>query len=175
MVYFVDGIWGMEGEGPLKGDDKHVGLLAMGDDPVEFDAKLAYFMGFDPLAVPHIGYWRELRDLAIGAYPARLEPGLPNGPRSDFREPVGWQGKLRPTTGRLIPRARRRHEFSDDLGPNWRSCMGMRIQVTPADLRPENARRVEVAQRTLSARSVPSATCRRPRRPIAAGARATLG
>ena len=97
VVYFVDGIWGMEGEGPLKGDDKHVGLLAMGDDPVEFDAKLAYFMGFDPLAVPHIGYWRELRDLAIGAYPARLESGLPNGPRCDFREPVGWQGKLRPT------------------------------------------------------------------------------
>jgi uncharacterized protein (DUF362 family) len=97
VVYFVDGIWGMEGEGPLKGVDKHVGLLAMGDDPVEFDAKLAYFMGFDPSAVPHIGYWREPRDLAIGGYPTRLEPGLPDGPRGDFREPGGWQGKLRPT------------------------------------------------------------------------------
>jgi uncharacterized protein (DUF362 family) len=97
IVYFVDGICGMEGEGPLKGVDRPVGLLAMGDDPVEFDAKLAYFMGFDPLAVPHIGYWREPRDLAIGVYPARLEPGLPDGPRGNFREPVGWQGKLRPT------------------------------------------------------------------------------
>jgi uncharacterized protein (DUF362 family) len=97
VMYFVDGIWGMEGDGPIKGDDKHVGLLAMADDPVGFDAKLAYFMGFDPLTVPHIGYWREPRDLAIGVYPTRLEPGLPDGPRDDFREPAGWRGKLRPT------------------------------------------------------------------------------
>ena len=95
VVYFVDGIWGMEGEGPLKGDDKQVGLLAMGDDPVEFDAKLAHFMGFDPLAVPHIGYWRVPRDLAVGTYPTRLDAGLPGGPRSEFREPAGWRGKLR--------------------------------------------------------------------------------
>jgi uncharacterized protein (DUF362 family) len=96
VVYFVDGIWGMEGEGPLKGDDKHVGLLAVGDDPVEFDAKLAYLMGFDPLAVPHIGYWSEPRDLAIGVYPTHLESGLPDGPRPKFREPAGWRSKLRP-------------------------------------------------------------------------------
>jgi uncharacterized protein (DUF362 family) len=95
-VYFVDGIYGMEGEGPLKGDDKHIGLLAMGDDPVEFDARLAHFMGFDPSAVPHIGYWREPRDLAVGAYPAQLGSGLPEGPRHAFREPAGWRGKLRP-------------------------------------------------------------------------------
>jgi Domain of unknown function (DUF362) len=97
VVYFVDGICGMEGEGPLKGADKHVGLMAVGDDPVEFDAKLAHFMGFDPVAVPHIGYWREPSDLAVGVYPTRLELGLPDGPRGDFREPAGWRGKLRPT------------------------------------------------------------------------------
>jgi uncharacterized protein (DUF362 family) len=95
-VYFVDGIWGMEGEGPLKGDDKHVGLLAMGDDPVEFDAKLAHFMGFDPSAVPHIGYWREPRDLALGTYPTELGAGLPDGPWLAFREPAGWRGRLCP-------------------------------------------------------------------------------
>ena len=97
LVYFVDGIWGMEGEGPLKGDDKHVGLLAMGDDPVEFDAKLAHFMGFDPLAVPHIAYWREPRDLAVGLFPTRLDAGLPDRPWPAFREPAGWRGKLRPS------------------------------------------------------------------------------
>ena len=97
IVYFADGIWGMEGEGPLKGDDKHVGLLAMADDPLEFDAKLTHFMGFDPLAVPHIGYWREARELAVGRYPRRLDPGLPDRPWPAFREPAGWRGKLRPS------------------------------------------------------------------------------
>ena len=95
VVYFVDGICGMEGEGPLKGQDKHIGLLAMGDDPVEFDAKLAYFMGFDPATVPHIGYWRERRPLAIGAYPGQLEVDFGDGPRSAFLEPAGWKDRLR--------------------------------------------------------------------------------
>jgi uncharacterized protein (DUF362 family) len=97
VLYLVDGIWGMEGEGPLKGEDRHVGLLAIGDDPVEFDAKLACFMGFEPQAVPYIGYWREPRDLSIGRYPASLAAGLPPGPAADFREPAGWRGKLRAT------------------------------------------------------------------------------
>jgi uncharacterized protein (DUF362 family) len=95
IVYIVDGICGMEAEGPLKGRDKHVGLLAMGDDPVEFDAKLAQIMGFDPAAIPHIGYWREPRAMAIGAYPRQLEADLGDGPRFAFVEPVGWKNKLR--------------------------------------------------------------------------------
>jgi uncharacterized protein (DUF362 family) len=95
VFYFVDGICGMEGEGPLKGQDKHVGLLAMGDDPVEFDAKLAYVMGFDPATVPHIAYWREPRQLAIGTYPRQLESDLGEGLRFAFVEPAGWKNKLR--------------------------------------------------------------------------------
>ncbi len=95
VVYLVDGICGMEGEGPLKGQDKRVGLLAMGDDPVEFDAKLAHIMGFDPATVPHIGYWREPRALAVGTYPSHLESDLRGCPRFDFVEPVGWKDRLR--------------------------------------------------------------------------------
>jgi hypothetical protein len=68
----------------------------MGDDPVEFDAKLARFMGFDPVAVPHIAYWREPHELPIGTYPTRLDAGLPEHPWPYFREPAGWRGKLRP-------------------------------------------------------------------------------
>jgi hypothetical protein len=94
VVYFVDGIWGMEGEGPLKGNDKHVGLVAMGDDPVEFDAKLATIMGFDPATVPHIAYWREPRELAIGSYPRHLESDLRDCPRFEFVEPAGWKNRL---------------------------------------------------------------------------------
>jgi hypothetical protein len=95
VVYVVDGICGMEGEGPLKGLDKPVGLLAMGDDPVEFDAKLAHIMGFDPATVPHIGYWREPRALSIGAYPHQLQADLGGVPRFAFAEPAGWKDKLR--------------------------------------------------------------------------------
>jgi uncharacterized protein (DUF362 family) len=95
VVYVVDGICGMEGEGPLKGLDKPVGLLAMGDDPVEFDAKLAHIMGFDPATVPHIGYWREPRALSIGAYPHQLQADLGGVPRFVFAEPAGWKDKLR--------------------------------------------------------------------------------
>ena len=94
VLYFADGIYGMEGQGPLKGQDKHVGLLAMGDDPVEFDAKLATLMGFDPATVPHIAYWREPRELAIGSYPTHLESDLRDCPRFEFAEPAGWKGKL---------------------------------------------------------------------------------
>jgi hypothetical protein len=95
VLYFVDGICGMEGEGPLKGQDKHVGLLAMGDDPVEFDAKLAHIMGFDPAMVPYITYWREARPLAIGSYPRHLEADLRDHQTFGFLEPVGWKQKLR--------------------------------------------------------------------------------
>jgi Domain of unknown function (DUF362) len=95
VIYFVDGICGMEGEGPLKGQDRPAGLLAMGDDPVEFDAKLAHIMGFDPATVPYIAYWREARALPIGSYPRHLEADLSDHQTFAFLEPVGWKQRLR--------------------------------------------------------------------------------
>lgn len=93
VAHFADGILGMEGNGPLKGTDVAAGLIAFGDDPVEFDAKLAYLMGFRPENVPYIAYWRGHRDShGIGSFPADLD-GL--GPsRFAFREPNGWKGRL---------------------------------------------------------------------------------
>ncbi|HUY12625.1 MAG TPA: DUF362 domain-containing protein [Terriglobia bacterium] len=49
----VDGIVGMEGEGPLDGKPKNTGLLVMGDDPVAVDATCARIMGIRP---ERIGY-----------------------------------------------------------------------------------------------------------------------
>jgi uncharacterized protein (DUF362 family) len=50
----VDGIVGMEGNGPIDGTAKDVGLVIVGDDPVAVDATTAHIMGFDPTRFTYI-------------------------------------------------------------------------------------------------------------------------
>jgi uncharacterized protein (DUF362 family) len=50
----VDGIVGMEGDGPLYGGAVPSGVLVMGSDLVAVDATCARLMGFDPLATPYV-------------------------------------------------------------------------------------------------------------------------
>jgi uncharacterized protein (DUF362 family) len=50
----VDGVVGMEGNGPLQGDRKHCGVLIFGEDPVAVDATAARVMTIDPRRVPHL-------------------------------------------------------------------------------------------------------------------------
>jgi uncharacterized protein (DUF362 family) len=52
----VDGIIGMEGNGPTQGQPKASGVLVLGDDPVAVDATCARVMGLEP---GKIGYLRE--------------------------------------------------------------------------------------------------------------------
>jgi uncharacterized protein (DUF362 family) len=52
----VDGITGMEGDGPLHGTAKHAGLLIMGVDPVAVDATGARLMGIPPERIPTLVY-----------------------------------------------------------------------------------------------------------------------
>jgi len=94
VAFFLDGVVGMQGDGPLKGTDLRAGVLACGDDPVEFDACSTYLMGFDPSKVPHIAYWGRAAGLKIGALPQSFDfPGAEQIPA--FHEPSGWKGKLR--------------------------------------------------------------------------------
>lgn len=51
----VDGIVGMEGNGPIQGRAKPCGVLVLGDDPVAVDATCARIMGLRP---ERIGYLR---------------------------------------------------------------------------------------------------------------------
>jgi uncharacterized protein (DUF362 family) len=51
----VDGIVGMEGNGPIQGEAKHVGVLVLGADPVAVDATCARLMSIDPARVSYIG------------------------------------------------------------------------------------------------------------------------
>jgi uncharacterized protein (DUF362 family) len=50
----VDGIVGMEGNGPISGTPVEAGLLVFGDDPVATDVVGARLMGFDPEKVTYL-------------------------------------------------------------------------------------------------------------------------
>jgi uncharacterized protein (DUF362 family) len=50
----VDGIVGMEGNGPIQGKSKSSGVVVMGDDPVAVDATCARIMGLLPERVDYL-------------------------------------------------------------------------------------------------------------------------
>ncbi len=52
----MDGIIGMEGDGPLHGTAKHVGALVMGVDLVAVDATCCRLMGIPPERIPTLVY-----------------------------------------------------------------------------------------------------------------------
>lgn len=52
----VDGIVGMEGNGPIQGAAKACGVLAVGDDPVAVDATCARIMGLVPERIDYLAH-----------------------------------------------------------------------------------------------------------------------
>jgi len=50
----IDGIVGMEGNGPIQGTPKAAGVLIFGDDPVAVDATACRLMGLKPEKVTHL-------------------------------------------------------------------------------------------------------------------------
>ena len=52
----VDGIVGMEGNGPIQGEAKPCGLLVAGDDPVAVDATCARIMGLVPERIDYLAH-----------------------------------------------------------------------------------------------------------------------
>ena len=50
----VDGIIGMEGNGPIQGQPKHAGLLVLGRDLVSVDATCCRVMGLDPARIGYL-------------------------------------------------------------------------------------------------------------------------
>lgn len=70
----VDGIQGMEGNGPIQGTPKRCGVLVLGDDPVAVDATCTRIMGLVPERVGYLrraglylGHLREEKIHQIGA------------------------------------------------------------------------------------------------------------
>jgi ferredoxin len=52
----MDGIVGMEGNGPRNGDPRQVGVLLVSDDPVAIDALVCRLMALDPALVDTVVY-----------------------------------------------------------------------------------------------------------------------
>jgi uncharacterized protein (DUF362 family) len=50
----VDGVMGMEGNGPIQGTPKHAGVLVVGRDPAAVDATCCRIMKIDPLRVQYL-------------------------------------------------------------------------------------------------------------------------
>ena len=73
-IAIVDGILCMEGDGPIMGTPKPMGLLAVGLNPTAVDATLARLTGFDPWKVPYLAMaQRKLGPLHQWAIPQRGE------------------------------------------------------------------------------------------------------
>jgi uncharacterized protein (DUF362 family) len=53
-LQIVDGIVGMQGNGPIQGTPMPAGLLVFGADAVATDVTAARLMGFDPSRVPYL-------------------------------------------------------------------------------------------------------------------------
>jgi uncharacterized protein (DUF362 family) len=50
----IDGIVGMQGDGPIMGSPKNAGVLVMGRNPAAVDATAARIMEIDPLKIPYL-------------------------------------------------------------------------------------------------------------------------
>jgi uncharacterized protein (DUF362 family) len=53
-LVIADGILAMEGDGPLHGDTRRLGVIVIGDDPVASDATIVRLMGLAPERVRHL-------------------------------------------------------------------------------------------------------------------------
>ncbi len=71
----VDGVVGMEGDGPIMGDAKPAGVVLMGRDVVAVDASAARVMGLRPEGVRYLAEAaRFLGNLDVARIPMRGEP-----------------------------------------------------------------------------------------------------
>jgi uncharacterized protein (DUF362 family) len=71
----VDAIVAMEGDGPIMGDARPVGAIAMGSDLVAVDATCARLIGFDPSRIPYLSQASAfLGNLATSRIDQRGEP-----------------------------------------------------------------------------------------------------
>jgi uncharacterized protein (DUF362 family) len=94
----VDGILGMEGDGPLNGGARKMGALLMGNDPLAVDATCARLMGFRPEKINHLqlgaqrrlGHIDATRILQAGAKVEELRQHFVPPPKLEGIVDGGW-------------------------------------------------------------------------------------
>ena len=83
----VDGIDGMEGNGPIQGTLKHAGVLIAGADFAAVDAACCRVMGIDPFQIPYLNLARPGCDFA----PKQLAETA-ESVRTNFKLSPGFEG-----------------------------------------------------------------------------------
>jgi uncharacterized protein (DUF362 family) len=73
-IAIVDGIMCMEGDGPILGSPKRLGLIAIGLNPTAVDATCARIIGLDPWRIGYLRLARRLGRLDERHIPQRGEP-----------------------------------------------------------------------------------------------------
>ena len=104
----MDGVYGMEGNGPAAGQSKKVGLIFASTDAVALDVVASFLMGYSPESLPTI---REARERAVGVSDLKaIETSvqeLESLRIADFRLPSNWKIRIIPkpilkTLGNII-------------------------------------------------------------------------
>ena len=70
----VDGIVGMEGNGPIQGTPKYAGVLVAGSDTAAVDATCCRIMGIDPKKIEYLRIARGEANLSESAFRQIGEP-----------------------------------------------------------------------------------------------------
>ena len=85
----VDGIVGMEGNGPIQGSPKQAGLLVAGNDVAAVDATCCRVMGIDPKQIAYLQLARGVENLGETAF--RQIGEQVTTVRTDFALVPEWQ------------------------------------------------------------------------------------
>jgi uncharacterized protein (DUF362 family) len=86
----VDGIMGMEGNGPIQGTPKYAGVLVAGRDPAGVDATCCRVMGIDPKQIQYLQLARGEENLGEAAFRQTGEDI--RSVRTNFELVDGWKG-----------------------------------------------------------------------------------
>ena len=90
-MVILDGIAGMEGDGPAGGNSRQLGLLLGGEDPWKIDLAVAALMGLDPQKVPYLAAGIKSGVCAPSFTPAMLaQESEPLVPIKDWKLPESF-------------------------------------------------------------------------------------
>ncbi|MHB0929479.1 MAG: DUF362 domain-containing protein [Candidatus Nanopelagicales bacterium] len=86
----LDGRPGMEGDGPLQGQPKDLGVRLVGAEPVAVDMVAAKIMGFESSRIGHLNRGRRALEAAEGPLEIEIEGQTPH---AQFRF-ISWQARV---------------------------------------------------------------------------------
>jgi len=92
----VDGVVGMDREGPVAGRPKHAGVIAAGRHPVAVDSVVCRLMGFDSKKIPSVRHGFEERFFGLTPFSPE-EIRISGGDECHdlaFDAPSGWRGHV---------------------------------------------------------------------------------